>query len=103
MTAIDLIQTLRSQGVQLWVEGSKLKYRGHKNAVTPSMLAQIAEQRKELAEELRQAQETKTYCFWLKKKVAQCGPVCCEERPKEGVLYACPCFTEHMRSIGRWQ
>jgi pyochelin synthetase len=37
MTATELLADLAQQGVQLWVEGDRLRYRAPKGALTPSL------------------------------------------------------------------
>ena len=51
---IDFLQNLRTQGVELWVEGEKLRYRGTKEALTPQVFSQIKQYKSEILDILRQ-------------------------------------------------
>lgn len=98
-----MIQELAEHGIRVWLEGSELKFKP-KSKLSPSLIAKIKAHKLEIARELREAHETKantSYCSWLKVQVDQCGPVCSEERPKEGLVYACQYFRQYMKSIGR--
>jgi hypothetical protein len=52
MSAAMLLQDLTQQGVELWVEGEKLRYRGSRKVITPDVLAQLKERKLELLAEL---------------------------------------------------
>ncbi|MDD5450912.1 MAG: hypothetical protein PHT49_03345 [Desulfovibrionales bacterium] len=102
---MELISELRSQGITISLVGDRLKIEPREK-VTPELITKIKTHRQEIARELRQPQEKKTntaYCSWLKKKVEECGPVCCEERPGRGVTYCCNHLRTYMAKIGRWK
>ena len=53
MTIIEMLSALRSQGIHLWVEGEKLKYRAPHGALTAELKTQLAERKTELLAILR--------------------------------------------------
>ncbi|MET0400916.1 MAG: MupA/Atu3671 family FMN-dependent luciferase-like monooxygenase [Cystobacter sp.] len=53
MSAEELVAELSRQGVTLWVEGDRLKYRAPKGALSPETLSQVASQKAALLEHLR--------------------------------------------------
>ncbi|MEL6439652.1 MAG: amino acid adenylation domain-containing protein [Cyanobacteria bacterium J06621_8] len=53
----DFLQNLRSQEIELWVEGEKLRYRGKKEVLTPEILGQIKQYKSEILDFLGQNSE----------------------------------------------
>ena len=48
MSATDLLDSVRSRGVELLPEGDRLRYRGPTAALTPALLTQLREHKAEL-------------------------------------------------------
>lgn len=48
MTAQELLDYMRTSGVELWAEGERLRYRAPKGVLTPGVLADLAEHKAEL-------------------------------------------------------
>lgn len=48
LNLVEFIQDLRTQGVELWVESGKLRYRGKKEALTPQVFSQIKQSKLEI-------------------------------------------------------
>lgn len=44
----DFLENLRIQGIELWVEGDKLRYRGSKEVLTPQVFSQIKQYKSEI-------------------------------------------------------
>ena len=62
LNVINFLQDLQAQGVELWVEGDKLKYRSTKEVLTPQVLSQIKQYKSEILDLLRQnAEPTEPY------------------------------------------
>lgn len=59
LNVINFLQDLQAQGVELWVEGDKLKYRSTKEVLTPQVLSQIKQYKLEILDLLRQKVEPK--------------------------------------------
>ncbi len=57
MTPLELVEALATKGVQLYVEGGALKYRGPKSALTPETLARLKAHKAEVIAHLRPAPE----------------------------------------------
>jgi amino acid adenylation domain-containing protein/FkbM family methyltransferase len=55
MRTVELLSYLRRQGVRLWVEGERLRYSAPQGALTPDLLARIAERKAEIIAFLRRA------------------------------------------------
>jgi thioesterase domain-containing protein len=56
MKSIDvLLAELRQLGVQLWIEGDRLRYRAAKEAISPELLAEMKERKAEILSFLQQA------------------------------------------------
>ncbi|MEM8718415.1 MAG: condensation domain-containing protein [Cyanobacteria bacterium P01_G01_bin.39] len=59
---VDFIQDLRTQGIELWAEEDKLRYRGPKETLTPQVFSQIKQYKSEILDVLRQdANSSKPY------------------------------------------
>ena len=54
MTAADLLASLQQRGVQLWLDGDRVRYKAAADALTPAVLAQLRERKAEIIELLRQ-------------------------------------------------
>jgi amino acid adenylation domain-containing protein len=52
-----LLAELRQQGISLWVEGDRLRYRAAKDSLTPELLAEIKSRKVEIIDFLNQATE----------------------------------------------
>ncbi|MEM7595539.1 MAG: condensation domain-containing protein, partial [Cyanobacteria bacterium P01_A01_bin.83] len=62
LNVINFLQDLQTQGVELWVEGDKLKYRSTKEVLTSQVLSQIKQYKSEILDLLRQnAEPTEPY------------------------------------------
>ena len=57
MTPLELVEALTIKGVQLYVEGGALKYRGPKSALTPETLARLKAHKAEVIAHLRPTPE----------------------------------------------
>ena len=61
MNVADFIQALRTGGIELWFEGSKLRFRAQKGALTQALREELVSRKPEVLEELRkQAAQTVT-------------------------------------------
>jgi hypothetical protein len=50
--ATTILEGLSRQGVELWAEGDKLRYRGSKRVLTPELLGQLKENKAQIIEAL---------------------------------------------------
>ena len=50
MSVERLLAELAGRGVELWLDGGQLRYRGPENAVTPAVLEQLREAKAEIVE-----------------------------------------------------
>lgn len=101
---MEIINQLRSQGINISLVGDKLKIEPRER-VTPELVEKIKAHRQEIARELRQAQETKTpasYCSWLKAEVDECQLPCWAWDKDKGNGRTCEHLRQYMVSIGRW-
>src|SRR5215475_7066877 len=57
MTTVELLTTLRSNGIQLWVEGEMLRYSAPSGALTPTLRAELVQHKADLLTLLCQARE----------------------------------------------
>ena len=57
MNVADLVRGLEAAGIQLWVEGDKLRYRAHAGSLGPEQRATLTEHRTEVLEFLRARSE----------------------------------------------
>ena len=55
---LDFLENLRIQGIELWVEGDKLRYRGSKEVLTPQVFSQIKQYKSEILNILGQSQDS---------------------------------------------
>ena len=53
MTAAELLAYLKSQGIELWIEGDKIRYRGRKMTLPPQLLSLLRQHKHELRQLLR--------------------------------------------------
>ncbi len=53
MSVVELLDTLANQGVELWFEGERLRFRAPKGALTPDQRAQLSSRRPEVLAQLR--------------------------------------------------
>jgi len=57
MTPDELLMRLNDQGIKLWADGDKLRYKAPSGALTPELLAEIAKHKAEILTLLRAAQD----------------------------------------------
>src|SRR5262249_56955573 len=57
MTIVELLSALRSNEIQLWVEGETLRYSAPSGALTPALRAELVHHKADLLAVLRQAKE----------------------------------------------
>lgn len=57
LNVVNFLQDLKDQGVELWVEGDKLRYRGAKEVLTPKVFSEIKQYKSEILDILRQNAE----------------------------------------------
>ncbi|HEY9803487.1 MAG TPA: amino acid adenylation domain-containing protein [Leptolyngbyaceae cyanobacterium] len=61
MNVAEFLQDLSQQNVELFIDGERLRYRGSKDVLTPTLLEQIKQHKPEIIELLRQGSTWKTY------------------------------------------
>src|SRR5262245_1060807 len=57
MTTVELLTTLRSNGIELWLEGETLRYSAPSGALTPTLRAELVQHKADLLTLLCQARE----------------------------------------------
>ena len=62
MTPPELIEQLEAGGVELWVEGDRLRYRGEKDLLTADILSRLKDQKPEFMSLLRERTQRSTLC-----------------------------------------
>ncbi|WP_094531648.1 non-ribosomal peptide synthetase [Pseudanabaena sp. SR411] len=55
----DFLAELRRQNIELWLEGTDLRYKAAKNAFTPALMAQLKERKAEVVQFFQQIQQAK--------------------------------------------
>ncbi|HRI49124.1 MAG TPA: amino acid adenylation domain-containing protein [Pseudomonadota bacterium] len=65
MTAKELLSYLLRHGIELWVEGDRLRYRGLKRTLPPQLMALLRQHKVELQELLRELKSSATVSFPL--------------------------------------
>lgn len=58
MNLVEFLTQLSQQNIELWVEDSKLRYRGRKEILTSTVLNQIKQHKTEIIDLLRQGFHT---------------------------------------------
>src|ERR1051325_5534833 len=57
MTTLECLSRLRSQGIKIWVEGEKLRFRAPEDALTPEVRSQLVERKPEIIKFLTQLRD----------------------------------------------
>ncbi|PZU94482.1 MAG: non-ribosomal peptide synthetase [Pseudanabaena sp.] len=55
----DFLADLRRQNIELWLEGTDLRYKAAKNAFTPALMSQLKERKAEVVQFFQQIQQSK--------------------------------------------
>ena len=58
LNLVEFLQDLKTQGVELWVESGKLRYRGKKEALTPQVFDQIKQYKPDIVNLLTEKRES---------------------------------------------
>ena len=58
LTTVELLDLLRSKGVELWADGNRLSYSAPKGALTPFLRRELTDRKSEILEVLREANAT---------------------------------------------
>jgi len=61
MNLVEFLEDISAQGVELWVEGDRLRYRVPKNLLTPTLLANLKQNKAEILQLLCQQQLTQIW------------------------------------------
>ena len=98
---MEMIAELKNMGIEIALEENMLRLTPEEK-ITPDLLNRIKANKKDIVRALRQAQETKTFCSWLKAEVEQCLLPCHVWDRDKGNTHVCPHFRQYMTKIGRW-